>query len=87
MTRPTHQAQIPTSVLGQVGLLLMLMVARLVPAAYTPQGSAIGRSRGFLARRALDGIAVIGWCVDHVPPPVCTGAAGAGGMRASRAPA
>jgi hypothetical protein len=47
--------------LAVVGLLMMLIVARLV----NVEGS--GRFSGFLARRAIDGVAAIGWLADHLP--------------------
>ena len=43
------------SMLGLAGLFLMLLVARLA------------NHGGFLAERAIDVIAVIGWIADHLP--------------------
>ena len=54
--------------LGAFGLLLMLIVARLAPAACGRPATLAGRIRGGLARGALDGIAVVGWMVDHLIP-------------------
>ena len=53
--------------LGLVGLFLMLLVAKLAERGYAPQRSSAGRLGGFLARRAIDGVAVIGWVVDRIP--------------------
>jgi hypothetical protein len=47
--------------LALLGLFLMLIVARLA------------NRGGFLARRAIDGVAVIGWIVDHLPQPATNG--------------
>ena len=55
--------------LGMLGLFLMLVVARLSNHAYEPQQAAVDRLTSFLARRVIDGIAAIGWVVDHVPAP------------------
>jgi hypothetical protein len=43
--------------LALIGLFLMLLVARLA------------NHGGFLARRAIDAVAVIGWIADHLPLP------------------
>jgi len=56
-------------VLGRLGLFLMLVIAHLANRAYEPQQSAADRLTSFLARRVIDGIAAIGWAVDHVPAP------------------
>ena len=58
----------PRHALGTLGLLLMLVVAKLVPAAYDQPTTAAGRMRGVLARRAIDAIAAVGWAVDRIPP-------------------
>jgi len=55
--------------LGIFGLFLMLVIARLSNHAYEPQQTAADRLTSFLARRVIDGIAAIGWVVDHVPAP------------------
>ena len=55
--------------LGIVGLFLMLAIARLSHHAYEPQQTPADRLTSFLARRLIDGIAAIGWVVDHVPAP------------------
>jgi hypothetical protein len=54
--------------LGWVGLFLMLVIAALANRGYAVEHSITGRVSSFLARRAIDGIAVIGWLADHVPP-------------------
>ena len=43
--------------LALLGLFLLLMVARLA------------NHGGFLARRAIDGVAIFGWIADHLPLP------------------
>jgi hypothetical protein len=53
--------------LGTLGLLLMLLVAKLAECAHPSQQTYLQRARAFLARRAIDGIAVIGWLVDRLP--------------------
>jgi hypothetical protein len=55
--------------LGIFGLFLMLVVARLANRAYEPQQTAADRLTSFLARRAIDSVAAIGWVVDHLPAP------------------
>jgi len=55
--------------LGIFGLFLMLVIARLANHAYEPQQTAADRLTSFLSRRVIDGIAAIGWVVDHVPAP------------------
>jgi hypothetical protein len=55
--------------LGIFGLFLMLVIARLANRAYEPQQTAADRLTSFLARRVIDGIAAIGWAVDHLPAP------------------
>ena len=59
----------PANALGMLGLFLMLVIARLAPRAYAPQATAADRLTSFLARRVIDGIAVIGWLADHLPAP------------------
>ncbi len=53
--------------LGTLGLFLMLVIARLASHAYEPQRTAADRLTSFVARRVIDGIALIGWVVDHLP--------------------
>ena len=55
-------------VLGTFGLLLVALVGKLAPHATAQEHTYPARVRAWLARRALDGIGVIGWLVDHVPP-------------------
>ena len=55
--------------LGIFGLFLMLVIANLANHAHEPQQIAADRLTSFLARRIIDGIAAIGWVVDHVPAP------------------
>ena len=54
-------------VLAVVGLFMMLVVSRLANL------EARGRFSGFLARRAIDGVAVVGWLADHLPLPATNG--------------
>lgn len=56
--------------LGTFGLFLVLLVGLLAPHAAARQHTYSGRVRGWLARRALDGIGAIGWLVDRLPPPM-----------------
>ena len=53
--------------LGMLGLFLMLVIARLANHAYEAQETVADRLTSFLARRAIDGIAAIGWVADHLP--------------------
>ena len=53
---------------GTFGLLLMLLVSRLARYEVTPQHAYPQRLRAWLAQRAIDGIGVIGWLVDRLPP-------------------
>jgi hypothetical protein len=55
--------------LGRLGLFLMLVIARLASPAYRVQQSTADRLTGFLARRAIDGIAAFGWLIDRLPAP------------------
>jgi hypothetical protein len=59
----------PENALGILGLFLMLVIARLAPRAYEPQKTAADQLTSLLARRVIDGIAVIGWLADHLPAP------------------
>jgi hypothetical protein len=52
--------------LATFGLLLILLVAKLAEYSDPPQNSYKRRTQGFLARRAIDGIAVIGWIADRL---------------------
>ena len=54
--------------LGLLGLFLMLVLARLASPACRPPQNTADRLTGFLARRAIDCIAAIGWLIDHLPP-------------------
>lgn len=56
-------------VLGVAGLFLMLIVARLAERAYSTPQTVAGYVAAFLARRAIDGVAAIGWVVDRLPLP------------------
>jgi len=53
--------------LGLLGLWLALLLARLAIRGYREQVTYGNRISGFLARRGIDGIAVIGWLVDRLP--------------------
>lgn len=55
--------------LGLLGLFLMLVIAGLANRAYGVQETSAGRVIGFLARRAIDGIAAVGWLADRLPLP------------------
>jgi hypothetical protein len=58
------------TILGTFGLFLVVLVGRLVPHVAPLQPTYAGRARAWLARRALDGIAAIGWVFDRLPPHV-----------------
>ena len=53
--------------LGLLGLFLILVVARLADRSYSVQHTVAGRLSGFVARRAIDAVAAIGWLVDRLP--------------------
>jgi hypothetical protein len=57
-------------VLGTVGLVLLVAVAKLAERSYGPQPTFASEASGYLARRAIDAIAVIGWLVDRLPERV-----------------
>lgn len=63
--------------LGTLGLLLLLVVARLAGPAFSPHTTTRGRAGGFAARRALDIVAIIGWLFDRFPHRVTAAAGGA----------
>jgi hypothetical protein len=52
--------------LGSFGLLLVVLVGRLADHAYPSSSAHYGRIMPFLARRAIDGIAVVGWTIDRL---------------------
>ena len=52
--------------LGSFGLLLVVLVGRLADHAYPSSSAHYGRVTPFLARRAIDGIAVVGWTIDRL---------------------
>jgi len=52
--------------LGTFGLLLLGLVGRLAEHAYPSGRADHGTIQAFLARRAIDGVAVIGWTVDRL---------------------
>jgi hypothetical protein len=56
-------------VLGSVGLFLLLVVGKLAERGQGPQQTFAGRVSGWMARRAIDAIAVMGWLVDRLPEP------------------
>ena len=55
--------------LGTVGLLLMLVVARLAEPALATHTAPAGRVGGLAARRAIDAVGMIGWFFDRLPSP------------------
>jgi hypothetical protein len=66
MTR--HRFQTNTEhVLGSLGLFLLLVIARVSGSAVNPQRTLAGRASGFVARRAIDAVAIVGWLVDRLP--------------------
>ena len=54
--------------LGTLGLLLILVVAKL--AGYLDPSNPLSRNRAqaFLARRAVDAVSAIGWVADRLTP-------------------
>lgn len=54
---------------GTVGLVLVLVVARLAGPALATHTTTAGRVSAFAARRAIDAIAVVGWLFDRLPAP------------------
>jgi hypothetical protein len=56
-------------ILGLVGLLLILVVSALAVRGCSAQQTIGGQLTRFLARRAIDGVAIIGWLVDRLPLP------------------
>ena len=52
--------------LGTVGLLLLGLVGRLAEHAYPSGRADHGTVQALFARRAIDGIAAIGWTVDRL---------------------
>ena len=61
--------------LGAVGLFLMVVIARLTDRAYLHHATLAGRASGFVARRVIDAIAVVGWLCDRLPMPAMRTAA------------
>jgi hypothetical protein len=59
--------------LGFLGLFLLLLIVRLSDSAFNPQHTLAGRVSGFLARRAIDAVAIVGWLFDRLPAPVQSG--------------
>ena len=53
--------------LGSLGLFLLRVVVRLFDSAFSPQHTFAGRVCGFLARRAIDGVTIVGWLFDRLP--------------------
>jgi hypothetical protein len=70
--------------LGSFGLLLVVLVGRLADRAYPSDSADDSRLRSFLARRAIDGIAVIGWTIDRLGDWM-TGSTSRGARRATPA--
>jgi hypothetical protein len=54
--------------LGTLGLLLILVVAKLAGYLDPSHPQNRHRAQAFFARRAIDGVAVIGWLVDRLGP-------------------
>ena len=54
-------------ILGCLGLFLLLLVARLSDTADNTRHTVAAQVSGFLARRAIDAVAVIGWLADRLP--------------------
>jgi hypothetical protein len=56
--------------LGLLGLSLALLLVRLANRGYGEHVTYADHLSGFLARRGIDAIGVIGWLVDRLPQPV-----------------
>ena len=52
-------------VLGSIGLFLLLLVVRLADRGDRPQEAHTRLVSGYMARRAIDFVAVVGWLFDH----------------------
>jgi hypothetical protein len=76
MKNPIHGIDVEHA-LALLGLVLMLIVAWLANRGYSAHATVAGRVASGLARRAIDGIAVIGWLADRLPQPAVT----TGGVR------
>jgi hypothetical protein len=55
--------------LARLGLFLAILLALLADRAYAEPMTSANRVSGFLARRAIDGIAAFGGLVDRLPQP------------------
>jgi hypothetical protein len=55
--------------LGPLGLVLIVAVSWLADRGFAESPTRRGRLTAFVARRAIDGIAVIGRVVDRLPLP------------------
>ena len=54
---------------GYLGLFLMLLIGRLAEWGYGPQQTFAQRVFAWIARRAIDVFAVVGWLADRMPEP------------------
>jgi hypothetical protein len=54
---------------GYVGLFLLLLIGRLADWGYGPQQTFAQRVSGWIARRAIDVLAIVGWLADRLPEP------------------
>lgn len=52
--------------LGILGLVLILLVAKLAEYSHPSHQVHSHRAQAFLAKRAIDGVALIGWIVDRL---------------------
>jgi hypothetical protein len=59
--------------LGVLGLVLVLAVTWLANRGYGEHEAAASGLGAFAARRAIDGIAVLGWLIDRLPRPATNG--------------
>lgn len=53
--------------LARLGAFLAILLALLADRGYASNVTLSNRTSGFLARRAIDSIAVVGWLADHLP--------------------
>jgi len=83
MVKREHVVDI-NAAFGMLGLLLMLVVARLARPAYAPLHGLRGAAVGFAARRVIDAIAAFGWVIDRLP--LSTAALDPAAVRPARGP-
>jgi hypothetical protein len=56
-------------VVGWIGLVLLLLVAKLADRAYGQPVTRADRVTAWMARRGIDAVGVLGWLADRLPGP------------------